>query len=115
MRISDWSSDVCSSDLLVHRIEGVAQRNFLRVLVIRIIQNLWIDIEQDGHANFLTRLQRLLRKTEALYLGEKGSCLRWRHIEGGGSGHRFVGHILGDEDRHITCATGDLVDRKSTV
>src|SRR3546814_14467058 len=88
MRISDWSSDVCSSDL------------FLRVLVIRIIQNLWIDIEQDGHANFLTRLQRLLRKTEALYLGEKGSCLRWRHIEGGGSGHRFVGHILGDEDRH---------------
>src|SRR3546814_13505709 len=83
MRISDWSSDVCSSDL----------------------------IEQDGHANFLTRLQRLLRKTEALYLGEKGSCLRWRHIEGGGSGHRFVGHILGDEDRHIPCAHGDLVRR----
>src|SRR3546814_1584436 len=33
MRISDWSSDVCSSDLAVHREGGEAQRHHHRRLV----------------------------------------------------------------------------------
>src|SRR3546814_18219173 len=41
MRISDWSSDVCSSDLLLqqepgHVMEGVAERHRLRVLELAL-------------------------------------------------------------------------------
>src|SRR3546814_6480539 len=36
MRISDWSSDVCSSDLLVHLVAGNATLEGARLLLVRL-------------------------------------------------------------------------------
>src|SRR3546814_8568914 len=41
MRISDWSSDVCSSDLAVGELQG-GQRGWLRVNATHAVGNFWI-------------------------------------------------------------------------
>src|SRR3546814_9273789 len=41
MRISDWSSDVCSSDLAVGELQG-GPRGWLRVTATHAVGNFWI-------------------------------------------------------------------------
>src|SRR3546814_1004303 len=69
MRISDWSSDVCSSDLCQHRDIAVAERGFAiaRLVVLRMRQ-LERRIEQRGIGRAVVATQR----TESLELGVRG-------------------------------------------
>src|SRR3546814_5454535 len=61
MRISDWSSDVCSSDLLVKSGEGIAPRSFVAGNPARVIRTLAADEvswRNDGDGDY----QRLARE-----------------------------------------------------
>src|SRR3546814_12550391 len=109
MRISDWSSDVCSSDLLapaifsslsvfrpalacgpggIHRVKGIAQRDFADIPGIGIVKYLRIDEEDHRHPRRLVPRQRLLGEAEALDPGEIFARLRRGDRTGGVSGKR---------------------------
>src|SRR3546814_7421559 len=61
MRISDWSSDVCSSDLLI-KISGVGPKLALTVLSGVSVEDFWNTI-RAGDVARLTKLPGVGRKT----------------------------------------------------
>src|SRR3546814_15765682 len=77
MRISDWSSDVCSSDLLLEQFVAglVAER------VVDRLEAIEIEQEQRGRAIGAPRLgERLIeRPLHLLAVGEPGQLVEARH------------------------------------
>lgn len=59
--------------------EGITQRDSLNALHVQIIQQIGIEIEEDGHVHRLARIQPLLLKAETLDLAEIRRTLRRRH------------------------------------
>src|SRR3546814_13636802 len=83
MRISDWSSDVCSSDLLADDLEEGTQRD--RVVDIRNSLAYLIEgLRQNGSAQtLLTKTQIDKNKCSVAYVGSQLRRQRGAHI-----GHR---------------------------
>lgn len=55
--------------------ESIAQRNSINAPHVRILDEIWIDEEENRHVHRLARVQPLLLKTETLNLAKV-----WRHL-----------------------------------
>src|SRR3546814_3147990 len=60
MRISDWSSDVCSSDLIYHSLMGVPIRRSERVHGVLVIQHSAVREYTEEEAESLETLSMVL-------------------------------------------------------
>src|SRR3546814_16211000 len=87
MRISDWSSDVCSSDLIIARADGTPTYNFC-VVVDDWEMNITHVIRGDDHVNNTPRQINMLKALGAaipqyahlsMILGDDGHKLSKRH------------------------------------
>src|SRR3546814_10234445 len=93
MRISDWSSDVCSSDLLI-KISGVGPKLALTVLSGVSVEDFWNTI-RAGDVARLTKLPGVGRKTaERLVIEMRDKA--------GAEGETGAGIRLAVEDRKST-------------
>src|SRR3546814_18852366 len=90
MRISDWSSDVCSSDLIAGRVPGAARRG----------------CRADDSAVAIVAAVELSARQGRHRAGDVG------HDHAGGAGGRAVARWL---DPRSTRVAVDLLDRKSAV
>src|SRR3546814_17288829 len=69
MRISDWSSDVCSSDLAGERAGGDKRgRQSAALKIVRGEAYPWLDLRCDDHADPLAELRRLYAVAQERYL-----------------------------------------------
>src|SRR3546814_8118642 len=62
LRISDWSSDVCSSDLLSNENEGAAKK-FGQDLMNAVKEGAQFDLFQSGVESMIQRAQEIDRKS----------------------------------------------------
>src|SRR3546814_10627563 len=82
MRISDWSSDVCSSDLASYRAQGpvatvaIEAMEFIAPILIHDIIAVYAEIEREGRTSMGIRIEVLatrdrgraeVKVTEALF------------------------------------------------
>src|SRR3546814_8166472 len=95
MRISDWSSDVCSSDLPVPLEQLESARQALRAAQFRMLQRA-AEVEIVGGA-----------------IGDRDANARPVDVFDGLQG-RARRHQVGRLDRYIGVAERDGLDRKST-
>src|SRR3546814_13409223 len=77
MRISDWSSDVCSSDLLII-LASFVQPNFWWLLGIMLLFS-WMSLVDVVRAEFL-RGRNLEYVRAARALGMQNGAIMFRHI-----------------------------------
>src|SRR3546814_4021928 len=60
MRISDWSSDVCSSDLLIHGAFALREQEVMLIVLglidVVMISNLLVMVIVGGYETFVSRL-----------------------------------------------------------
>ena len=61
--------------------ECITQSYLLHIFGVFVLRDLRIDVEQDRHPHFLSRLQRLLCEAETLDLVEIFACLFRLYIE----------------------------------
>src|SRR3546814_6768170 len=96
MRISDWSSDVCSSDLLRSPAQQALERMSMSRLIV--ISN---RVRQPGsgaaQGGLAVALSAALRETRGIWVGWSGELTE-----------RFTGQIALSEDEGIKTATIDL-------
>src|SRR3546814_6449106 len=66
MRISDWSSDVCSSDLHAVRVFGASAYNAQEILASRDTYDLIVERGEQDKASEIGRFPRLFRNAESI-------------------------------------------------
>src|SRR3546814_18982578 len=72
MRISDWSSDVCSSDLLHVQLGELELAVRAQGLVAGAYRDLIIAIEAGHHQDLLEQLRRLRQRVELAFVHARG-------------------------------------------
>src|SRR3546814_15131550 len=78
MRISDWSSDVCSSDLLLHGASGVQsvrELTYARQFAAQGVAALAVDVFAPRRERASGFINRLLEITEAMFLADAYAAL----------------------------------------
>src|SRR3546814_1379031 len=75
MRISDWSSDVCSSDLIVARARGPADDNIRATMNDRVTRHSVNDLAKDRRLGAEMRMNELVRRR-----GEKRHLSPLHHL-----------------------------------
>lgn len=73
--------------------KGVRQRHRFDVRDLRVVENVGVDEEKDGHIHRFSRQQSLFLKAKALYFGKVQSDFGRMHIVRSDSGNGLVGMI----------------------
>ena len=88
--------------------ERIVENNLVHVGEARIVLDLGVDEEEDGHLDLLVRLQPLLLKAKALNLVEIEATLERVDIVRGHAGDGRVGLVLGEVKGERRVARVDL-------
>ncbi len=90
------------------RKERIVENNLVHVGEARVVLDLRVDEEEDGHLDLLVRLQPLLLKAKALNLVKVEAALERVDIVGGHAGDGRVGLVLGEVKGERCVARVDL-------
>ena len=88
--------------------ERIVENDLVHVREARVILDLGVDEEEDGHLDLLVRLQPLLLKAKALDLVEVETALERVDIVGGHTSDGRVGLVLGEVKGERRVARVDL-------
>jgi hypothetical protein len=88
--------------------ERIVENDLVHVREARVILDLGVDEEEDGHLDLLVRLQPLLLKAKALDLVEVETALERVDIVGGHASDGRVGLVLGEVKGERRVARVDL-------
>jgi len=90
--------------------EGVGQSDGVHAGHPRVLVELRVDVEEDGHVDLLVRVQTLLLEAETLDLVEVLSRIKGHHVVGGDADDGFVCWVSGsvEGERRLTWNHKDL-------